>query len=71
MKNRYIVDFTADSKIPQWWCNYINKNDLKSHKETIDSLLTENIILDRPAWSSRRLSFQDEADFIIFKLLWS
>lgn len=71
MTDRYIVEFTADGDIPQWWCNYINKNNLKSREETIEILLKENIFLDNPSFDDRRLSFRDEADFLVFKLLWS
>ena len=71
MTDRYVVDFKVDRRIPQWWCNYINKNNFKEREETIRSLSKKNIFLEVPSLEDRRLSFQDEADFLIFKFLWS
>lgn len=71
MTDRYIVEFTVDSKMPSWWSNYINKNNFKAREETIRSLSKKNILLYVPSLADRKLSFQDEADFLVFKLLWS
>ena len=71
MTDRYVVDFTVDSRMPCWWSNYINKNNFKAREETMRSLSKNNIFLDVPSFADRRLSFQDEADFLVFKLLWS
>ena len=69
MTDKYIVEI--DGIAPQWLRNYVEKNDVLTKFDLVIKFEQENITIIWPgAFRHSILTFEPEADFLIFKIKW-
>ena len=58
-KNRWLLRFSADLGIQEWWCKSAKRPSIKQEAKAIEFLNTETYVVGRYTWEEIQVSLRD------------